>query len=48
VIAVAAQTADVQIESRAIRRVVTVHGLVAFLFNTGIVALGVNLAASLF
>jgi uncharacterized membrane protein len=48
VIGVANQTADVQIESKSIRRIVTWHGLLAFVFNTGIVALGVNLAASLF
>jgi uncharacterized membrane protein len=48
VIGVASQTADVQIESKSIRRIVTVHGIIAFVFNTGIVALGVNFAASLF
>jgi uncharacterized membrane protein len=48
VIGVAAQTADVQIESRAIRRTVTWHGIIALLFNTVILALAVNLAASAF
>jgi uncharacterized membrane protein len=48
VIGVAAQTADVQIESRAIRRTATWHGIVALLFNTVILALAVNLAASAF
>lgn len=48
VIGVAAQTADIQIESRAIRRTVTWHGVVALLFNTVILALAVNLAASAF
>ena len=48
VIGVANQTADVQIESRAIRRLVTIHGVVAFLFNTVVLALSINLAASLF
>jgi uncharacterized membrane protein len=47
VIGVAAQTADIQIESRAIRRTATWHGLVALVFNTVIVAFSVNLAASL-
>jgi uncharacterized membrane protein len=47
VVGVAAQTADVQIESREIRRTVTWHGIVAFVFNTMIVALTVNLAAGL-
>jgi uncharacterized membrane protein len=48
VIGVAAQTADVQIESKAIRRIVTLHGVAAFLFNTVILALAINLAAALF
>jgi uncharacterized membrane protein len=47
VIGVAAQTADVQIESRAIRRTATWHGVTAFVFNTVIVAFTVNLAAGL-
>ncbi|MBL8552321.1 MAG: DUF1345 domain-containing protein [Hyphomonadaceae bacterium] len=48
VIGVANQTADVQIRSRGIRRVVTIHGIVAFLFNTVILAISINFAASLF
>lgn len=48
VIGVANQTADVQISSRAIRRTVTTHGIVAFLFNTVVLAVSVNFAASLF
>jgi uncharacterized membrane protein len=48
VIGVANQTADVQITSKAIRRVVTVHGMAAFVFNTVILALTVNFAAGLF
>lgn len=48
VIGVAAQTADVAITSKPIRRLVTVHGLVAFVFNTVLLALSINLAASLF
>ncbi|MBX3477141.1 MAG: DUF1345 domain-containing protein [Brevundimonas sp.] len=47
VIGVAAQTADVQIASRPLRRLATLHGLMAFLFNTVIVALAVNLAVGL-
>lgn len=47
VIAVANQTADVQITSRTIRHLVTLHGVIAFLFNTIIVALLVNIAGSL-
>lgn len=42
----ASQTSDVQVTSRTIRRVVLAHTVVAFLFNTMILALGVNLAAS--
>jgi uncharacterized membrane protein len=41
------QVSDVQITSRKLRRVATLHGLIAFLFNTVIVAFTVNLAASL-
>lgn len=48
VIGVANQTADIQISSKAIRRVVTLHGIAAFVFNTVILALTINLAASLF
>ena len=48
VIGAAAQTADVQIESRTIRHTATWHGIIALLFNTAILALAVNLAASQF
>ncbi len=48
VIGVASQTADIQIAAKPIRRIVTIHGIVAFLFNTVILALTINLAASLF
>jgi len=41
------QVSDVQITSRKLRRLVIVHGLLSFLFNTVIVALTVNIAASL-
>jgi uncharacterized membrane protein len=41
------QVSDVQITSRKLRRLATVHGLLGFLFNTVIVALTVNLAAGL-
>lgn len=47
IIGVAAQTADVQIASRALRRTSTVHSVTAFVFNTVIVALSVNLAVGL-
>ena len=41
------QVSDVQITSRKLRRLATVHGLLGFVFNTVIVALTVNLAANL-
>jgi len=47
VIGVANQTADVQITSKPIRRIVTVHGIAAFVFNTVILALTINFAAGL-
>ena len=48
VIGVANQTADVQITGKTIRRIVTLHGIMAFVFNTVILALTINLAAGLF
>jgi uncharacterized membrane protein len=36
------QTSDVQITSRTLRKVATVHSLLAFIFNLGVVALTVN------
>ncbi|MBD7942055.1 DUF1345 domain-containing protein [Brevundimonas guildfordensis] len=47
IIGVANQTADVQISSQRLRRIATVHSIVAWLFNTVILALAVNLAVSL-
>ncbi len=40
------QVSDVAITSRKLRRLATLHGLIGFLFNTVIVALTVNIAAS--
>jgi uncharacterized membrane protein len=48
VIGVAAQTADIQISAKPICRVVTLHGVLAFVFNTVILAMAINLAAGLF
>jgi uncharacterized membrane protein len=48
VIGVASQTADVAFTSKRLRRLGTVHSLVAFAFNTVIVALTINLLAGLF
>ena len=47
VIGCAAQTADVSTESRAMRRVSLAHGIVSFSFNTAILALTINVGASL-
>lgn len=47
IIGVAQQTADIQITDRSLRRTATVHSVTAFLFNTVIVALTVNLAVGL-
>ncbi len=41
------QTSDIAIRSRALRRLVTLHAVVAFFFNTAVLALTVNIAASL-
>ncbi len=41
------QTSDVAIRSHAIRRLVTLHSVIAFFFNTAVLALTVNIAASL-
>lgn len=41
------QVSDVQISSRKLRRLATLHGLLGFTFNTVILALTVNLAANL-
>jgi uncharacterized membrane protein len=46
VIGTTAQTSDVGITDRTIRRTVTAHGLVSFLFNTAFLALMVSIAAS--
>ena len=48
IIGVAAQTADVAFTSKALRRTGTVHGMVAFVFNTVVLALTINLLAGLF
>ena len=48
IIGVANQTADVQISSRKLRGLATLHCLIAWFFNAVILALTVNLAATLF
>jgi uncharacterized membrane protein len=47
VLGACSQTSDVAITSKPIRRLVTVHGTLAFAFNTVLLALTVNVAASL-
>lgn len=46
-IGMTAQVSDTATTSLAMRRLVLVHGILSFFFNTAILALGVNLAASL-
>ena len=48
VIGVASQTADIAFTSKSLRRVGTVHGITAFVFNTVVLALTINLLAGLF
>lgn len=48
VIGTAAATADINITSRQLRRITTVHCMVSFFFNTTILALTVNIGAGLF
>lgn len=43
----AAQTSDVQVESPRMRRFVLAHTVVSFLFNTAVLALAINIGASL-
>jgi uncharacterized membrane protein len=46
VIGMTFQVSDVQITSRSIRRTVLGHGIVAFVYNTAILALVINLASN--
>jgi uncharacterized membrane protein len=46
VIGMTAQVSDVGITDKTIRRTVTVHGIISFVFNTALLALMVNIAAS--
>ncbi len=48
IIGVASQTADIAFDSRTLRRVGTVHSLLAYAFNTVVVALTINLWAGIF
>jgi uncharacterized membrane protein len=48
VLGMTCQTADIAITRAAIRRMTTMHGVVAFFFNLGILAFAVNVVASTF
>ena len=48
VIGVACQTADIAFTSKHLRRLGGLHGVLAFTFNTVILALTINLVAGLF
>ena len=48
VIGMTFQVSDVQVTNKGIRRLVTAHGFVSFLFNTTVIALTVNMATEAF
>ena len=48
VVGMTCQVSDVQVTGRALRRLTLAHGVLSFAFNTGILALAINLAAGLF
>ena len=48
IIGTSGQTADVSFSSRHMRRIGLVHSVLSFLFNTSLLALTINIAASLF
>jgi uncharacterized membrane protein len=47
VIGVACQTADIELSSHAMRRVALIHCVLAFFFNSALLALTINIAAGL-
>ena len=47
-IAATAQTSDVGVTTRAMRKLVVAHAMVSFAFNTMVLALAINIAASMF
>lgn len=47
VIGVACQTADIAISSAPMRRTAAIHGVLAFFFNSAVLALTINIAAGL-
>ena len=46
VIGMTSQVSDVCVTSKPLRRTVTAHGLLSFIFNAALLALAINLAAS--
>jgi len=46
VVGMTSQVSDIGVTSKEMRRTVTAHGIVAFMFNAALVALTVNIAAS--
>jgi len=46
-IGAASQTSDVAIRARPLRRLVTLHAVISFVFNTTVLALAINIGASL-
>jgi len=46
VIGMTSQVSDVAVTARSIRKTVTAHGIVSFMFNVAVLALTVNIAAS--
>jgi uncharacterized membrane protein len=47
VIGMTFQVSDVQITDQSIRRMVLLHGLISFVYNTAIIALGINIVSGL-
>ncbi len=47
VIGMTSQTSDVQIASSSMRRLVLIHGVISFFFNTTLLAITINIAAGL-
>jgi uncharacterized membrane protein len=47
VIGMTSQVSDVQIGTRSIRRWALIHGVVSFVFNMGVLALGINIVSGL-
>ena len=46
VVGMTCQVSDVQVTSRSMRRLTLTHGVISFFFNTGVLALAINILAS--